>query len=794
MKKLFLVFFILCCLGITNAQKTHSIKGTVESVTGERLPGVSVFIPTLKTGTTTNTDGSFSINNIPQGNYTLEISFIGYQTVQKNVVLKNSDAKLIIKLKEQVEKLGEVVVSGSAERSTKLKSAITVAVVNSDFINENLGGSLMQSLEKMGGISSIEIGSGQSKPVIRGLGFNRVLVAEKGLKHEGQQWGADHGLEIDQFDVQNIEVLKGPSSLSFGSDAIGGVIHIKRNNFPDKNSFHGEANTSYMSNNHSFSGSLQFEKRTNHFLVGARATGIRYGDYRVPTDHVNVYDFVVPLHKNHLRNTAGQEYSFHFHTGYLSENFHSVFYLSNYNAKSGFFANAHGLEPRKVDNEAYDASNSDIDKPLQQVNHLKLTNETMLKLDEHELQFLLGYQKNIREEKGNYVNHGYMPSQYPTTLAIPSDLERKFNKDFFATKLTDKVQIDNHQLELGLDANLQKNEIGGWGFIIPNFTQYNFGGFALDSYKLNENLKLKAGLRYDYGHIDIEEYTDWFESPTANGAKEYLTRVEAMKKGFHNVSGSAGLVYTKDAWTLKTNVGNSFRMPIAKELAANGVNYHYFRYERGNRELSPERSYQWDITAEWEQNNWLVEVSPFANYFPNYIYLNPTSEFDVLYGAGNQIFNYTQSKVFRYGAELHLHKTLFNHLELTSVSEYVKSRQLSGEKKNYGLPFSPPFSTNLSAKYTFDTFSYFEKSYFSVDFKYTAKQTDIVPPEEITNSYQLVNLGMGTNIKFGRYKAQVHLQVKNLFDTKYYNHTNFYRLIDLPEQGRNFLASVKFTF
>ncbi|PVX51780.1 iron complex outermembrane receptor protein [Balneicella halophila] len=794
MRTILICFSLLCCLNFTYAKKTHSISGTVKSRYKEAIPGVSIYITKLQKGTATDKYGKFNLDNIPNGEHLLEISFIGYKTLIKKITINHTDLDVSILMDEEIEKLDEVVVSGDAERSTKLKSAITVEVVNSEFIDKNRGGSLMQSLNKIGGISSIEIGSGQSKPVIRGLGFNRVLVAEKGLKHEGQQWGADHGLEIDQFDVQNIEVLKGPSSLGFGSDAMGGVIHIKRNYFPAKNSLHGEASTSYMTNNHSLSGSVQFEKRTNHFLVGARATGIKYGDYRVPTDHVNVYDFVVPLHKNHLRNTAGQEYNFHFHTGYLGENFHSVFYISNYNAKSGFFANAHGLEPRKVDNEAYDASNSDIDKPLQEVNHLKVTNETTLKLGEHELQLLLGYQKNIRKEKGDYVNHGYMPPQYPKELDIPSDLERKFDKDFYAIKLSDKFKAKHHQLEFGLDANLQKNNIGGWGFIIPNFTQYNIGAFALDSYTLNKNLKLKAGLRYDYGHIDIEEYTDWFTSPTEGNNRGNLTRVESLKKGYHNVSGSVGLVYTKDAWTLKTNVGNSFRMPIAKELAANGVNYHYFRYERGNRDLSPERSFQWDVTAEWENNIWLIEFSPFANYFPNYIYLNPTSEFDNLYGAGNQIFNYTQSKVFRYGGELHLHKTLFDHLDLTSISEYVKSRQLSGEKKDYGLPFSPPFSTNLSAKYNFNSFNCFKKSYFSVDFRYTAKQTDIVPPEKVTDSYQLINLGMGTNLRFGRYKAQVNLQVKNLFDTKYYNHTNFYRLIDLPEQGRNFLASVKFTF
>ncbi len=794
MRKISLFFSILCCFSILNGQETHTILGSVKSYLGEPLPGVTIFIPSLQKGGITNSNGIFSLRNVPQGNYLLEFSFVGYKTISQKVIVQNSDTQIHIVLEEQIESLDEVVVASSLSRSAKLKSAIGVEIVNATFLNENLGGSLMQTLDKLGGVSSVEIGSGQSKPIIRGLGFNRVLVAEKGLKHEGQQWGADHGLEIDQYDAQNIEVVKGPSSLRFGSDAIGGVIHLRRNNFPEKNSLHGEANTSYMSNNLSFSGSVQMEKRTNHFLIGGRATGITYSDYKIPTDYVNVYELRVPLHRRRLRNTAGKEYSFHFHTGYIRDNFHSIFYVSNYAAKSGFFANAHGLEPRMVDNKAYDASISDIQKPLQQVNHFKLTNETNFRYATHQFKLLLGYQKNSREEKSDYVNHGYMPSHYPKTLKAPSDLERKFDKNFYAVKLTDKFQVATHNFEVGIDANLQKNNIDGWGFIIPNFTQYSLGTFLLDSYKINDNLRLNGGIRYDYENISIKRYQDWFTSKKKDGTEEYLVRVVPLDKDFQNISASLGVIYTKKVWTLKTNIGNSFRMPIAKELAANGVNYHYFRYERGNRDLSPERSYQWDINAEWEKKSWRIEFSPFVNYFPNYIYLNPTSSFDYSYGAGNQIFNYTQSKVFRYGAELHLHTTLWEHLALTSTSEFVKSRQMNGAKEGYGLPFSPPFGTNLLAKYTFNSFKNIEKPYFSMDFKYSAKQTDIVPPEEVTENYQLVNLGLGANLKLGKYKAQINIQVKNLFDTKYFNHTNFYRLIDLPEQGRNFLTTVKITF
>lgn len=787
-------FFILFISSLQIFAQKQNISGVVTNKNNKLLEGVTLILSPQKKGTYTNANGQFYFKNIKNGMYNLQASYIGYQTVNKKIVINENTPNINIILQEKTEDLNEVIISYNKVKEIKKQKPLTVEVVNKDFIQQNLSGSLSKSLEKIPGISIISIGSGQAKPSIRGLSFNRVLVADKGLKHEAQQWGVDHGLEIDQYAINNIEVIKGPSSLIYGSDAIGGVIDISEPNIPEKNDFSGELNSSYMTNNNSFSTSLLVSKSLENWFIQGRFTKTIYSDYKVPADFVDIYDYRVPLHNKRLRNTAGNETNYHLNIGYNNNVFSSVFYGSIYDAKIGFFANAHGLEPLKVDEELHDASASDILHPSQNVKHYKLINKTKISLNKHRLNISTGIQRNVRNEKNNYVSHGYMPPVYPDTLSFSSNLERKFDKTFLATKIIDDFKIENHSLKIGIDAQYQKNSIDGWGFIIPDFKQYSFGFFAVDKFKPSEKITLNGGIRYDFANINVKQYKDWYPSTKQTGEKVYIERVSPFNKTFHNLSLSAGVNYHTENFNLKVNIGNGFRMPNPKELAANGINYHFYRYERGNKDINPERSYQFDISTEWNYQKWAIQISPFVNYFSNYIYLNPTSEFDYLSGAGNQIFNYSQSKVFRYGGEIHAHIDIYKNLKLGGSLEYVKSRQLTGEKKGFGLPFSPPLSILINPKYNFNSKGIFLKPYVSANYRITASQLDIVPPEETTKGYQVLNINAGSNIKLGNNLVDLTLQIQNIFNKKYFNHTNFYRLINLPEQGRNIVLSANIHF
>lgn len=679
-------------------------------------------------------------------------------------------------------------------RKRQKEVSLHVDVVNADYIRRNLGGSLMQSLEKLPGVKTIGIGSGGSKPLIRGLGFNQVIVLENGVRHEGQQWGADHALEIDQFAAGRVEVIKGPAAFLYGSEAIGGAIDISPAGFPAINSAGGSVDLTAKSNNSLYGGSLNLFARKKRVFIDGRASLQSYGDYRVPADNIFVYDYKVPLHKNRLRNTAGRERNFHLRAGWVTEPFQSVFYFSNTYSKSGFFANAHGLEPRRVDLQLHDNSSRDILLPRQNVSHTKLINRSELRYGQNRLNVELGYQRNFRQEHSQYVNHGYMPAVYPSEQNTPESLEREYDKTVFSLGLKNEFVFSHHTLTAGISGEHQRNNIGGWGFLIPAFRQSTAGAFLFDKLKVNDKLLLQAALRYDYGRLNIEQYQDWFASHPEGGSNTYLIRADALTRSFNSLNWSVGLNYSPDAFFVKFNAGTGFRMPIAKELAANGVNYHYFRYERGDAALSAEKSYQLDLGLGIDSERLTAQLTPFFNYFPNYIYLNPTSRHDYFYGAGNQVFNYAQSRVMRYGSELQVACQLLKNWKAEVSGEYLYSRQLSGLKRGYGLPFAPPASALLSLSYEPKWSGLFSQVYFTADCRFAAAQNRIVPPERATPAYQVVGLAAGGQLKMQHQTLSISLQIQNVFNTRYLSHTSFYRLIGLPEMGRNVVLALKVPF
>lgn len=790
---------LLCCFAIVTRSEAQSVRisGSVFSDGYKPLEGAIVTLYPSATSTITDKQGAFYFVQIQRDSQKLTVSHSGYLLYEMKLSLhENSNTIPPIFLNPEVKQLKEVVITDSYEARRRKTESLNIETVNSSFIQRNLGGSLMQSLQRIPGIKTISIGSGGSKPLIRGLSFNQVIVVENGIKHEGQQWGADHGLEIDQYAVNRVEIIKGPSSFMYGSDAIGGAINIKPVPFPAQHVLGGSVDFTGKSNNEQFGGSFNLFGRNEKWFFDTRITAMDYGDYRVPTDTVQVYNYAVPLYKNHLRNTAGRELDLHGSVGYITDTFKSVFYVSTFYTKSGFFANAHGLEPRNVDTQLHDKSSRDILMPYQEVTHTKMSNTTSFSIRNHKLETQLGFQHNFRREWSHYVNHGYMPPLYPDDMYAPKDLERQYDKEVFSVAIKDELSIQKHQITLGINGEHQQNAINGWSFLIPAFKQSNAGLFVYDKLQLNDLWLLHGAVRLDHGRIEMKQYTDWFPSEIIeNGptTQQYLKRSQELTRTFDSFNWSAGVNYTPGQLSLKANLGTSFRMPIAKELASNGVNYHYFRFEKGDPNLSAERSYQLDLGIDWQENKWSVQLSPFFNYFPNYIYLNPTSQHDIYYGAGNQVFEYEQSKVMRYGGELQTRYQFLKNLSGEILAEYLYSKQLSGSKKSYTLPFSPPASVLFGMTYN-PEIKNLKDTYFSVDYRYTAEQNQIVPPERKTASNNVFSLAMGTKAKAGRQDFIISLQVQNLFNTKYLNHTSFYRLIELPEAGRNIIVSVKIPF
>ncbi len=672
-----------------------------------------------------------------------------------------------------------VTVKGQQGKDYQMRTSQSAVQVDRDYLQQNFSGSLMQTLEGIPGVKAMSIGSGQSKPMIRGLGFNRMVVSDNGIKHEGQQWGDDHGLEIDQFAIDRVEVIKGPGALLYGSDAIGGVLSLYGNHIPTRK-FEGAVQLFGRSNNDQLGVSAKIGGRNGKWFYRANMTLIDYADYRVPTDSIQYYSYYIKLKDRRLRNTAGSERDGSVMLGYLGYRFHTDLTISDNYSKSGFFANAHGLEVR-MSGIDYDNSTRDIDLPYQWVNHLKIHSHTTWQGENIVAEANLAYQNNVREELSEPVSHGYMPRP-------DGSLERRFNKNTYTANFSLSIPLDERNtLSTGVNGEYQHNRRGGWGFIIPDFENVNMGLYALDNYVINERFKLNAGVRYDYARTHIHSYQDWYKTPTNNGDSVYVQRASDIRRNFNSFTWSVGGVYNIGAWVMKMNIGKSFRVPIAKELGADGVNYHIFRYERGNNTLDPEESYEADATLHYAKGRLSFSIDPYVNYFPNYIYLNPT----YMYVEGLQLYEYTQARVLRWGIEAQVNYLLTSHWEAEVSGEYLNAEQKSGQKKGYTLPFAVPWSLNAGIKYSYD---WKGEGFVMLKARVVGKQNEIVPPEKPTDGHWTLNLSAGKLFPWNKNTIKIALHADNLLNKRYYDHTSYYRLIDVPEPGFNVSAMVGLEF
>ncbi len=680
---------------------------------------------------------------------------------------------------DSIKTLQPVTITAQKERAES--ESQNSSEVTAEYIERHLAGSLAQSIEGVAGVKAVSIGTGLSRPTIRGLGFNRMVVSENGIKHESQQWGDDHGLEIDQFAVDKIEVLKGPAALLYGSDAVGGVLDITSNAIPGS-PFEASVSTFGRSNNESYGFSTRIGGRKKGFFYRVGLTMSDFSDYRVPTDSIQYYSYWIHLKEGRLRNTAGNELDGRLMLGYTNNNnFRTDLTVSDVYCRSGFFANAHGMEVRLSDID-YDNSRRDVDLPYQWVNHLKVQSHTLWQVGTVGLTADVAWQHNLREELSEPVAHGYMPR--------PADsLERSFDKHTLSANLGLKVPLgERHTLHAGLQGEYQHNRRGGWGFIVPDFDVMTGGTYLTDQWDVSPSLTLNGGLRYDFGQLDIDAYNDWFTTPDASGNATYRQRSAELHRTFNNLCFSLGVNWHNEKWVLKANIGKAFRMPIAKELGADGINYHIFRYEQGNAELDPEKSYQLDlglVRYMLKGQRMLIEFDPYINYFPNYIYLNPTAEYE----EGLQLYRYMQTKALRTGAELRVVYRASLHWEGEVRGALCHASQLSGEKRGYTLPFAVPASADVDLHYLFG-----DDGLVCLNLHLVAPQNDIVPPEKPTSGYGTLNLSVGNKFNLRQGNLYINLQANNLLNTRYYDHTSYYRLIDVPEPGRNLSININFKF
>ena len=501
--------------------------------------------------------------------------------------------------------LPDVVVTESYQQRQAKKSALAVDVVDQDFLRKHFTGNFMQAMENIPGVQAMDIGSGFSKPMIRGMGFNRIAVLENGIKQEGQQWGADHGLELDAFNIGTVNVLKGPSSLLYGSDAMGGVIDITSPPVPSVDMLFGDVTLLGKSVNGTLGGSFMLGIKKSFWYAQVRYSEQHFGDYRIPTDTIVYLTQKMPVYGRKLKNTAGIERNIGFFAQYQRQRYKANYSISNVYQKTGFFPGAHGIPDASRVEDDGDSRNMEL--PYSKVNHLKVTTLQQYAWEKLVLSGDFGFQNNHREEWS--VFHTHYGSQ-PVPEKDP-DKELAFNLNTLSASVKVRfIGSSSWEHALGWDGQHQRNDISGYSFLLPEYYRSTTGLLWLTTYKPNNVISVSGGMRYDYGYIHISSHEDAYladylrkQGYDEEQVEHYKWNSHAVKKKFGDYSFSLGLVWTpSERHMVKANVGRSFRLPGANELAANGVHHGTFRHEQGDTNLKSEQGWQMDASYNLRYN------------------------------------------------------------------------------------------------------------------------------------------------------------------------------------------------
>ena len=674
-----------------------------------------------------------------------------------------------------------IVIGESKENKLKAKSPFHLNVVDKVMFQKNFTGNFMETLKVLPGVNSMSIGSGVSKPMIRGMAFNRVSVVENGVKQEGQQWGADHGLEIDAFNIDKVVIRKGPSSLMYGSDAVGGVIEIIPEIVPIKNGISGEASLIAKSVNDLLGGSIMLRAKHDKWFIKGRYSEQHYADCRITTDEIVYMTAKMPITDGRLNNTAGFERNGSFTTLYRSGRFTSNIILSNVYQKMGFFPGAHGI-PTAL-NIVDDDNFRDIDLPYSFVNHFKVSMKNKYVWDSIWLEWDLGYQNNHREEWSKF--HTHYGSVAPPTHDPDKELE--FILNTYSSRLSAKIlHSDKFESSLIWDFQYQDNTIGGYTFLMPSYRRMTSGAGWIGEYKLLDNFIVSGGIRYDIGNIkadeyydkNIEEYFEWV-GEYSSAASEYTKRSKDIDKNYGDISGSMGFVWdiqqTIYSHQIKMNIGRSFRLPTAIELTANGVHHGSFRHEKGDSNLDSEVGWQFDATYAFLHDRFSIEITPYANWFNNYIILQPSAKPSLLPDAA-QIWQYVDVEACMMGAEFTAAVKLPCGFSVNLNGDYIYTYNLN---EHIPLNLSPPMNIRGGVEWQHKWIT------LSAGTHIIAAQNRTGRNEAPTQGACLFNIAARAKLPFVSQGAQLSLSVDNIANTKYYNHISYYRHVEIPEIGRN---------
>ena len=731
---------LLCLLAVlfiyAAASSQNSLTGTITSMSGNEPVSATIYIPQLEKGTVADLDGYYKLINIPDGNYTVVYSLLGYATVSKKINFSNNQSITEnLQMLESAVEMEEIIVSTPFHK-LQSDNVMKVERVSTEDLNATGAVTLADGLKNIAGVNIVTTGTGIGKPVIRGLSSNRVLTYSQGVRLENQQFGDEHGLGINEAGIESVEVIKGPASLLYGSDALGGVLYLNPEKFTLSGETHVDVSSTYFSNTLGTSTNLGVKtsgEKLKFLARGAYATFSDYNtgaDYRVTNSRFNEKDL-----------KTGLQYS--------GSKFKSTLRY-NYNRSNI------GI-PEEVGEQT---KSKDLELPFQEIDNHILSFDNTLFLNNSSVDLKVGYLFNDRREF----------EDDPETAALRLKLNT-FNYDL----KYHLPQIGKFETIVGLQGMFQNNKNEGEEILIPDATTTDIGVLATTHYHL-EKIDLQAGIRFDSRKIESEAARNQLDEDF----------IPAVTKTFTSFTAALGAkVDLVENFSARVNLASGFRAPNLAELTSNGVHEGTNRYELGNANLTNEQNFQTDIVLEYRNEHIEFFANGFYNAVNDYIFLSPTNEFL----DDSQVYDYLQDNASLYGGEFgfHLHPHPLDWLHLESSFETV-----TGKLNNDSyLPLIPANSLRNTFRIELADGKTRKSSSAFITLENTFDQQNISGFESRTGGYSLLSAGVESSFQLQKVLFKIGLNGTNLTDKQYTSHLSRFKPDGIFNIGRSVNVNLK---
>ncbi len=792
--------FHLCIASYSQKNCNGVFTGQVHDESNQPVIGAAIILLPSQNGQTTDLQGNFKFDGLCYGTYKVRVQYLGYEDVEFEIEI-NGAVHRTIHLEEGATQLNEVVIHHHDAAQTE--HVQNYVQLNEKQLEESAGKSLGEALKEISGVNTIQTGPGIFKPVIHGVHSQRILMLNYGIRQEGQQWGAEHAPEIDPFIASNIVVIKDASAIKFGSDAIGGVIVVNPPALPESATLGGTFNTVLQSNGRSATASGMLEggiKDHDGWGWRIQGTGKRTGDFHTPT-----YS---------LTNTGVKEANFSASAGYHKEVKGFDVFFSHFQTEIGILkgtsiGNLNDLVSameRKVP-EYTSAFSYDIGEPRQTVSHnlLKINGHVRTKNGEWKLQY--GFQNDNRREYDIRID---------TLSDIPS-MDLQLNTHTLDGEW-ETAHSEKRTISFGMNGMIQENRnVPGTRRIpfIPNFASTSAGLFGITKLYL-DGWSLDLGARYDLRYYNVKGF-------------DFKNTLYGTSFNFNNVSATAGAsIQMGQNQSLNLNLSTAWRPPHVAELFSIGTHQSAAAIEYGlllndttnevmdigQVNFKTEQAMKFVTSYQKRWKNFTFEVSPYANYIFNYIYLRPVGVTRNVRGV-YPYFRYAQTDALFLGADI---TGAWQPAEFLKLVPKISLLRASDETNNDYLAFIPSNRYEVVVRYEKPAVASFKNFYIESATTYVAKQTrapQVITVREIQDAqeqdvpfnpggsnfdfaaapgaYWMWNLSAGISVPTKGLQYDFRIACQNTLNQVYREYTNrlHYYADDL---GRNIVFSFKLIF